>query len=111
MTLTRRNLLRATAVTLAAPAVGALAGLPFEQAARAQAPAWKHGLSLFGEPKYPAGFAHFDYVNPAAPQGGMVRQIAVGTFDNFNQVVAGVKGNLANGLNLIIETLTTSALD
>ncbi len=30
---------------------------------------WRHGLSLFGEPRYPAGFKHFDYVNPAAPQG------------------------------------------
>jgi len=41
----------------------------------------------------------------------MVRQIAFGTFDNFNQVVAGVKGNLANGLELVIESLMTPALD
>ncbi len=54
--------------------------------------AWKHGLSLFGEPHYPAGFKHFDYVNPAAPQGGTVRQIAFGTFDNFNQVVSRREG-------------------
>ena len=53
----------------------------------AQTRQWKHGLSLFGEPQYPAGFKHFDYVNPTAPQGGVVRQIAFGTFDNFNQVV------------------------
>ena len=61
--------------------------------------------------KYPEGFKHFDYVNPAAPQGGAVRQIAFGTFDNFNRVVAGVKGSLAMGTELFIETLTTSALD
>ena len=78
---------------------------------RRRQPSWRHGLSLFGEPKYPAGFKHFDYVNPAAPQGGMVRQIAVGTFDNFNQVVAGVKGSLALGLQLVIESLTTPAMD
>ena len=66
---------------------------------------WKHGLSLFGEPKYPADFKHFDYVNPTAPQGGTVRQIAFGTFDNFNQVVAGVKGSLAQGIELFTDTL------
>ena len=34
---------------------------------------WQHGLSLFGELKYPADFKHFDYVNPNAPKGGVVR--------------------------------------
>ncbi len=29
---------------------------------------WRHGLSLFGSLKYPAGFKHFDYVNPQAPE-------------------------------------------
>ena len=29
-----------------------------------------HALSLIGEPKYPAGFTHFDWVNPDAPKGG-----------------------------------------
>ena len=59
---------------------------------------WRHALSLFGDVKYPADFKHFDYVNPDAPKGGTVRQIAVGTFDNFNLVVAGVKGSLAAGV-------------
>jgi len=111
MKMSRRSILRATAATLAAPALGALGAEPLARIAAAQEPSWKHGLSLFGEPKYPAGFKHFDYVNPAAPQGGTVRQIAFGTFDNFNMVVAGVKGSLANGLELISETLSTSALD
>jgi microcin C transport system substrate-binding protein len=94
----------------AAPVLKA-AGLPAITAAQAQpAPAMRHALSLFGDVKYPAGFKHFDYVNPAAPKGGVVRQIAVGTFDNFNMVVAGVKGSLgAHGE--IFETLTTSSLD
>lgn len=61
--------------------------------------------------KYPDGFKNYDYVNPAAPQGGTVRQIAFGTFDNFNNVVAGVKGSIANGTDLFNETLMTSALD
>jgi microcin C transport system substrate-binding protein len=94
----------------AAPVLKA-AGLPAIGAAQAQpAPAMRHALSLFGDVKYPAGFKHFDYVNPAAPKGGVVRQIAVGTFDNFNMVVAGVKGSLgAHGE--IYETLTASSLD
>jgi microcin C transport system substrate-binding protein len=115
MKLTRRSVIRATAATLAAPALSALGARSFAGSASAQTsgPArnWKHGLSLFGELKYPEGFKNFDYVNPAAPQGGTVRQIAFGTFDNFNRVVAGVKGNLAGGTELSIETLTTPALD
>jgi microcin C transport system substrate-binding protein len=107
MKLTRRSVLRATAATLAAPALGAFGAGP----AAAQAKNWKHGLSLFGQLKYPEGFKNFDYVNPAAPQGGMVRQVAFGTFDNFNTVVAGVKGSIAMGTELSVETLTTAALD
>jgi microcin C transport system substrate-binding protein len=110
MTLSRRTVIRNAAVALAAPVLGAL---PVAAAAqeKAQEKKWTHGLSLFGEPRYAAGFKHFDYVNPSAPQGGAVRQIAFGTFDNFNQVVTGVKGNLANGLELINETLMSAALD
>jgi microcin C transport system substrate-binding protein len=72
---------------------------------------WRHGLSLFGDVKYPPGFPHFDYVNPRAPKGGSARQIALGTFDNFNMVVAGVKGEVAAGIDLTSDTLMTSALD
>jgi microcin C transport system substrate-binding protein len=115
MKLTRRSVIRATAATLATPAFGVLGMASLARKAAAQAPAptraWRHGLSLFGEPGHPQGFAHFDYVNPAAPQGGTVRQIAFGTFDNFNSVVAGVKGSLANGLELIGESLMTYSLD
>ena len=115
MRLTRRSVLRRTAAALAAPAMSALGGalgagsLPSK--ATAQARQWKHGLSLFGEPRYPADFKHFDYANPAAPQGGVVREIAFGTFDNFNSVVAGVKGNIASGTELFTESLMTQALD
>jgi microcin C transport system substrate-binding protein len=107
MRLSRRSVLRATAATLVTPALSALGAAP----AAAQTRTWRHGLSLFGDLKYPEGFKHFDYVNPAAPQGGMVREIASGTFDNFNTVVAVVKGSLASGLQLINETLSTQALD
>ncbi len=74
-------------------------------------PVWRHGLSLFGSLKYPAGFPHFNYVNPKAPKGGSARQIALGTFDNFNMVVAGVKGTLAAGIDQVSETLLVPAFD
>jgi microcin C transport system substrate-binding protein len=72
---------------------------------------WRHGLSLFGDLKYQPGFKQFEYVNADAPKGGTVRQIAIGTFDNFNIVVAGVKGTLAGSIELIYDTLLVPALD
>jgi microcin C transport system substrate-binding protein len=72
---------------------------------------WQHGLSLFGDLKYSVGFKQFDYVNASAPSGGAARQIALGTFDNFNSVVGGVKGSLVAGIDLIYETLSVSSLD
>ena len=45
--------------------------------------------------KYSRDFAHFDYVNVDAPKGGAARQVTLGTFDNFNVVVAETKGTLA----------------
>ncbi len=72
---------------------------------------WQHALSLLEKPRYDAGFKHFDYVNPSAPIGGVVRMGAQGGFDNFNPVVAGIKGQLAAGLSLVYETLTVSSQD
>jgi microcin C transport system substrate-binding protein len=80
--------------------------------AGAQEPgAWRHGHALLGEVKYPPGFRHFDYVNPEAPKGGTVRLGAQGTFDNFNIVVAGIKGSLENGVGRLYDTLMTASLD
>ena len=115
MAFTRRRLLHGGALIAATPAITALTGASPIAAAHAQsAPAglkWRHGLSLFGDVKYPEGFKRFDYVNPDAPRGGIVRQIALGTFDNFNPVVSGVKGAIAVAVGLIYESLTTPSLD
>ena len=115
MAFTRRRLLHGGALIAATPAIAALTGASPIAAAHAQsAPAgltWRHGLSLFGDVKYPEGFKRFDYVNPDAPKGGIVRQIALGTFDNFNPVVSGVKGAIAGAVGLIYESLTTPSLD
>jgi len=117
--LTRRCVIRQaaalTAVPVASPLAAVLApgGLTHPAAAQApgEAPGWRHALSLFGDIHYPPGFAHFAYVNPQAPKTGTVRQIAFGTFDNFNLVVAGVKGSFAGGAVYLNDTLTTGSLD
>jgi len=108
MKFSRRSVVRGAAATFLAPALGTFGSA---NSARAQTQTWKHALSLFGDVKYPVDFKHFDYVNPNAPQGGTVRQIAFGTFDNFNTVISGVKGNIATGTELFTETLMTPALD
>ena len=61
--------------------------------------------------KYPADFKRFDYVNPDAPKGGVARMISIGTFDNFNIAVTGVKGSIAPAANLIYETLLARSQD
>ncbi|MGL4241144.1 MAG: extracellular solute-binding protein [Beijerinckiaceae bacterium] len=73
--------------------------------------AWSHAISLTGPPKYPAGFTRTDYVNPHAPKGGRVRLAALGSFDNFNPFVSGVKGNLAAHLMMLFEPLLSVSLD
>jgi microcin C transport system substrate-binding protein len=112
--LTRRAVVQAGVFTLASPALSAIGGraAAAQSAAAASAPTWRHGLSLFGDLRYPAGFKHFEYVNPAARKGGTVRLIAGGqTFDNLNLVVSGVKGNLAAGVDLLYDSLMVQALD
>lgn len=50
-----------------------------------------HGFSTFGKMKYPSDFTHFDYVNPDAPKGGLLRLGDMGTFDSLNfYIVKGV---------------------
>ena len=51
-------------------------------------PTWAaHAYALWGAPRYPAGFAHFNYVNPDAPKGGELRLVSnlrTSTFDKYN---------------------------
>jgi microcin C transport system substrate-binding protein len=112
LAITRRHLLQSGAFAAAVPALGAF---PAASPARAQPatgePVWRHALSMFGDIKYPADFKRFDYVNPDAPKGGLVRQSVSGTFDNFNVVINGLKGSLAGGVALVYETLMTEPYD
>jgi microcin C transport system substrate-binding protein len=71
-----------------------------------------HGLSVFGDLKYPADFKHFDYVNPDAPKGGVLSMIGTAdrtTFDSFNNFI--LKGDAAQGLEYLFDTLMTRAND
>jgi microcin C transport system substrate-binding protein len=68
-----------------------------------------HGLSMYGDLKYPRGFPHFDYVNRMAPKGGEVALAAFGTFDTLNPFI--LKGVPAVGLGETFETLTVQSLD
>jgi microcin C transport system substrate-binding protein len=60
---------------------------------------WVHGFAAYGPPKYPAGFSHFDYVNPAAPRGGTLRlrnPDRRSSFDKFNPYTT--RGNAPAGI-------------
>ncbi|NVK36014.1 MAG: ABC transporter substrate-binding protein [Rhodobacteraceae bacterium] len=91
----------------------ALAGmLSFQSFAFAESekePAWHHASSLSGTPKYGPDVTHFDYVNPQAPKGGLVRLSTSAGFDTFNPILP--KGTPVNGLSLVYESLMTSGLD
>ena len=86
-----------------------LASLLLLAALPATAKETKHGITLHGDPKYSANFAHFDYVNPDAPKGGEIRLAALGTFDNLNPFI--LKGIAAADAALPFETLMTGSLD
>lgn len=68
-----------------------------------------HGLSIFGELKYPEGFAHFDFVNPDAPKGGIYHSWDLGSFDSLTPFTE--KGNAAEGAWDVFDSLMVGALD
>lgn len=68
-----------------------------------------HGISTFGDLKYPADFKHFDYVNPNAPKGGEFSTWAFGTFDSMSPYI--LKGNAAVLSSVMFESLMQGDLD
>lgn len=77
----------------------------------------RHGLSVFGDLKYPAGFFHFDYVNPDAPKGGTITFRPPSwafnqnpqTFNSFNSFI--LKGDAPPRMEVCFDTLMVRALD
>jgi len=72
-----------------------------------------YGYALWGDLKYPAGFSHFDYVNPAAPKGGELRLVSnlrTSTFDKYNPFT--IKGSAPAYLaDLMFDSLLVGSLD
>jgi microcin C transport system substrate-binding protein len=77
----------------------------------------RHGMSAFGDLKYPPDFKHFDYINPDAPKGGTFSQLGPVTqynqnfltFNSLNSYI--LKGDAAQGMELTFATLMASASD
>src|SRR5215469_15350666 len=77
----------------------------------------RHGMSAFGDLKYPADFKQFDYVNPHAPKGGTFSLVAptrifnqgLLTFNSLNSYI--LKGDAAQGMELTFASLMTRAFD
>lgn len=96
---------------------GAMSAAQFGLPAFAGDGAETHGLSVFGDLKYPADFHHFDYVNPAAPKGGTFSTIPTSRLHNqsfftFNSLNAFIlKGEGACGMELTFVTLMARAGD
>lgn len=98
------------AITIAALFSGLMAGHAFADSHSQTITS--HGISAFGELKYPADFPHFDYVEPSAPKGGTISfrgTLASQTFDSLNYFI--LAGEPAQGLPLIYDQLLVRAYD
>ncbi|MDX2259762.1 MAG: extracellular solute-binding protein [Hyphomicrobiaceae bacterium] len=85
-----------------------VAAMPGAPTAHAE-PVRHHALSLVDAPAYGPDFKHFDWVNPDAPKGGVVRLSDEGSFDTLNPFT--IKGEPAGGIGLIYDTLMATSLD
>jgi microcin C transport system substrate-binding protein len=108
-----RNVTRRDTLALGAGALAATIASP----ALANEGPERHGMSAFGDLKYPAGFKHLDYVNPNAPKGGTFSQVAatrvfnqnVLTFNSLNIFI--LRGDGAPGMELTFASLMARAAD
>src|SRR5437870_12593159 len=77
----------------------------------------RHGMSAFGDLKYPLDFQHFDYVNPNAPKGGVFSHVGATrafnqnflTFNSLNSFI--LKGDGAQGMELTFASMMARAED
>ena len=105
----RRHVLGLGAAALSAPLL--------RPAVAAELGAEAHGLSVFGDLKYPADFHHFDYVNVDAPKGGTFsflpwQRAYNQSFQTFNSLNAYIlKGEGAQGMDMTFATLMVRASD
>jgi microcin C transport system substrate-binding protein len=112
--LTRRRALALGGQAAAAALAGAT-WLP--RTALAQEDAERHGISAFGDLKYPKDFPHFDFVDPKAPKGGTFSQIGATrmfnqnflTYNTLNSYI--LNGDAALGMELTFASLMARAAD
>jgi len=117
MSLPRKPLSRRRVLVLSAGAMAAPALLRGSGAAVAADEVETHGISSFGDLKYPADFRRFDYVNPNAPKGGVFSETVTSrlfnqnflTFNSLNSFI--LKGDAAKAMELTFASLMTSAED
>ncbi len=109
--LSRRNVFQIGAGAVASSVVA------LDGQAQPVADAERHGISSFGDLKYPADFPHFDYVNPQAPKGGVFSQIGPGTIYNQNTLTFNslnsyiLRGDAAQGMELTFASLMARSGD
>jgi microcin C transport system substrate-binding protein len=111
MMLSRR---RALSLLISAAVAGPSGGIG---KASAQDEADRHGMSAFGDLKYPPDFPYFSYVNPNAPKGGVFSQIGPSrqfnqsfqTFNSLNSYI--LKGDAAQGMELTFASLMVRSGD
>lgn len=99
----QRHIAGFVALVAAAAVTSAAGGLAAETVTRS------HGISTFGDLKYPEGFAHLDYVNPDAPKGGEISVWAFGGFDSMNPY--SIKGRAGALSSIFYEPLLTGTAD
>ena len=93
-------------------ALAAAVGVHAAEVKAGDAP-WVHAFSVYSQPKYPAGFSHFDYADPKAVKGGTLylsNPDRRTSFDKYNPFT--VKGNSPGGLVIFVfETLAIPSGD
>ena len=111
------RLSRRQVIVVGAAGAVALAALPRLGFAQASEAPERHGISAFGDLKYPADFTHFDYVDAKAPKGGVFTEVVTrrgynGSFLTFNSLNSYIlKGEGALGMDLTFATLMVRSGD
>src|SRR2546426_2564992 len=111
--LTRRETLLLGAAGLASSFPRNVEAAQVEAAQEAE----RHGVSAFGDLKYPPDFKHFDYVSPNAPKGGVFSHVGATRAFNQNFLIFNslnsfiLKGDGAQGMELTFASLMARAAD
>src|SRR5262245_39241077 len=111
-----RGLNRRELLALSAALLTSSDGMP-RPASAAEEQTESHGISAFGDLKYPSDFKCFEYVNPAAPKGGTFSQVGASrqfnqnfvTFNSLNSYI--LRGDAALGIELTFASLMVRAQD